>query len=89
MNYIKLYEDFDSRDNPNFDPTSSMMVLDPGYEEAWEKYKKSTPNWVKDLDAAYEKAVELALTYYKDPDEAERAAAVLFQSKNEPDNKLK
>ena len=88
MKNLKLYEDFDPRDHPNFDPTDSMMVLDPGYEEAWAKWQKENPNWDKDMDAAYDKANELALMYYKDPDDAERAADLLIQTKNEPGNKI-
>ena len=77
MRHLKLYE--------NFQPTDIFVE---GYAQAWEKYKKDNPNWDKDIAAAQEIAVELALQFYKDPDDAERAADAIIQAKNEPGNKL-
>jgi hypothetical protein len=51
-----------------------------GFSDAWEDYKKNHPGWTE------EDAMELALSFYKDPDDAEKAVSGLLKESVEWDH---
>ena len=57
-------------------------IYNEGYPKAWEEFKKKYSEWTK------EDVLELALTFYKDPDDAEEEAAKILAAEMQTDEAL-
>jgi len=60
-----------------FEAFQPVDIFMEGFEKAWEDYKKVNTDWNDD------EAVEVALSFYKDPDDAEKAAMELLDKTKE------